>query len=274
MAEAVPLHALPWLAPPPEGFGRVCREAGDAPALRRLARFRLGLNHLHALASAWRKLDPENRSGAGLRPLSVGLLGGATLDLLPDALAASGLRRGLDLSVAVSPYGQFVQSTLTPPAGWPQQTDVVVLMLDQAALPWSMPGAARPDPPADEAFAAIRRAIDNVRVWHDGALVVTTLADPAVPFLGSADLLDTTSPRAVRQEVNRRLAKLAADGEIRLLDVAGMAAAALFAAVRPASGLGRGPGLHDGGRTGVPAAIAAGHVAGIDPAVHRAAPSV
>lgn len=225
MAGAGPmLEDLPWLPPPPDGFGGLCREAGSADTLKRLARHRLSLNQLFTLAGAWRRLDVDSRAAAGLRALHVGIIGGATMVLLPDALAASGLRRGLELSVDITPFGQFAQSTLAMPAAWARPADIVILMLDQAALPWCSP-VARPDSPVEEAIASVRAAIDDVRAWHQGPLVVTTLAAPAVPFLGSADLADATSPLVTRREVNRVLGALAAAGDIQLLDLAGLAAA-------------------------------------------------
>ncbi|MFN3469052.1 MAG: hypothetical protein ACK4Z7_05060, partial [Novosphingobium sp.] len=117
------LLALPWLLPAPADFRarvrtlRSAQGAGEAVRtadLVALAGHGLDLSQLGSLGKIVDARRPSLRDEGRLRPVLLGIAATHTLDLVAEALPATGLRHGLLVDTVQTDYGQLAQAVLDP----------------------------------------------------------------------------------------------------------------------------------------------------------------
>ena len=218
---------LPWLCPPPEQFRAEVKaieraSTPDLAALRRIAATAMDFDQLRRFA----KLVDTSRDAldaAGFTPIRLGLVGSHTLDFVPDALAGSAIRHGIQVRTVQAAYGQVMQSVLDPASPLAAEPlDAVLIALDAQTL-----GLARSrlDPQAaqaavDAAIAKVAGLCDGVRSVLGSVPLFQTLPLPADPLFGAFDLRLPGSVRSMVDQFNRRLAgEVLQPGDL-LVDVA------------------------------------------------------
>jgi len=221
---------LSWLLPAPSDF-RACvkalRKDGDSDARQavRLANHALDLSQLGQLGKAV-KQRRDDLAKAGLRPARLAIAATHTLDLLVEALPASGLRHGVLIETLQADYGQTAQAVLDPASPLnafdPQFT---LLALDPQAL-----GLAQPILEESAAQQAVQSAIDYVVSLRDAvhansnaSAILTTLPVPPVSLFGNFDAMQPGSVRWLVQRFNAQLAVHGAGPGDVLLDLAALA---------------------------------------------------
>lgn len=229
------LLALPWLLPAPPDFRarvRALRSAHGAGEAVRTADLVALAGHgldLSQLGSLGKIVDSRRQSLCAegrLRPVLLGIAATHTLDLVAEALPATGLRHGVLVDTVQTDYGQLAQAVFDPSSALAAaRPDFVLLALDAAAL-----GLARPQFEAAAAEAAVQSALDYVASLRDGVranigagVILHTLATPAEALFGSYDARVPGSVRWLIARFNQRLcAEVVQDSDL-LLDMAAMA---------------------------------------------------
>jgi FkbH-like protein len=221
---------LEWLLPPPADFRQRCRAiASDAVpgrAIARLAAYSLDENQLRHLASAIDTARAAGKPFTPLTPVTLGLLGNATLEPLVPALIATAARHGIDLQCIEAGYAQTLQEALLPDSIINRANpDAVLLALDHRGLP--LRGAIH-DPQIAAACVADSIAfLDSLRRGfqsHSNALsIVQTL--PALPetTFGSFDRSVPGTLRRLCADFNAAVVENVKDTHDLILDVAALA---------------------------------------------------
>jgi len=223
---------LPWLPPPPDDFGALCRSLdtdGAAPLgsrIRALASHALDENGLTRLARAIGRAIDQGRLFAPLTPFRLGVISNATTHLLVPALVASASRHGFALEVIEAEYGQVMQAALALDSGIAAgRPDAVLLAIDHRGLPFRLtPGDTDL---AQQTVADCLGMLDTIRsaLRQNGAglCIVQTVARMPEAQFGSLDLTLPGTHRYLVDAVNRGLADSLAGTPDLLLDVAGLA---------------------------------------------------
>jgi FkbH-like protein len=221
---------LPWLIGAPDDFSERCRAVGLGKGavgkeIQFLAGFRLTSRHATHLARALSRCRAEERNLAPLERFRLGVLAGATSDLLLDDLVAAAARHGVALKVIAAPYGQVVQQAFDPTSSInTAKLDAILVAVDHRWL-----GLDRPlfDREVTEAVAnqmAQLREIAQTLHHHSGVpAILQTLPNPPMPLFGSFDRRVRGSVRAMIDEANRAIGSFADEMGSYLLDVAALA---------------------------------------------------
>jgi len=221
---------LPWLREAPSDFGARCRAAGTAqePAARELqflAGYRLTSRNATLLARAVRRCRADLKDLAPLSPLRLGVLAGATSDLLLDDLVAAAARHGVALDIVSAPYDQVAQQAFDPTSLInAARPDAILVAVDHRWLRLDRPVL---DQDAAQNVAArvgqLREIVQALRTHSGAAAILQTVATPPTPLFGSLDRRVQGSVRAMIDEANRAIGELAEQAGTYLLDVAALA---------------------------------------------------
>ncbi len=226
------LSQLAWLQPPPEDFRGQIRAlrnevlSADPAVIERLialSSHRLDESQLGRLASAAAQVEGDPTP---LSRMKLGIFGDGTLSLLGPAIAGSAIRHGFLIDVVTGEYGSALQEA-SDPSG-PLRTaglDACLLVLDhRLALGRPAPSAEAAAQEVEAAFLRIQAIIEAMRPAVKGQIFVQTLPPPLEPLFGSLDRVEAGSAFAMVEALNRRLADLAREGAIVLVDIARLAA--------------------------------------------------
>jgi len=154
----------------------------------------------------------------------IALLGSSTLDHLLPAIRVAGLKRGVHIDVHTGSFGQYRQDLLQPAESLRTfEPEVIVLSLTaREAIAGIHLGAS-----LDETEQAIARWVADLReVWSQArvrfgtTLIQQTFLDVSEPIFGDLDRLVPGSPTRLVSRLNDRLAEVAAQDHVLLLDVA------------------------------------------------------
>jgi FkbH-like protein len=221
---------LPWLQEVPADFSARCRAVCSGSeaigeALQFLAGFRLTSRHAAHLARALRRCRTGGKSLAPLSPFRLGLLAGATSDLLLDDLLAAAARHGIALEVVAAPYDQVMQQALDPASLINSaKLDAILIAVDHRWFKIDQPVLDRD---AAQAVAGqmlqLRELIQALHSNSGAPAILQTLPIPPMPLFGSFDRRVRGSVRSMIDEANRVIGDLAEDTGSYLLDVAAIA---------------------------------------------------
>jgi FkbH-like protein len=182
-------------------------------AVRGLARYALGENQLHALAGAIEAARTRGDSLSPLEPVTLGVVGNATLEHLVPLLVGSAARHGIALTCVAAEFGQTIQEALSSGSLVNRANpDAVLLALDFRGLP------------LDREPLAFLNAVRAGFREHAGApCIVQTLAPPPETLFGHLDALIPDTMRARCTAFNRALVEtIGGSGDV-LFDVAALA---------------------------------------------------
>jgi FkbH-like protein len=222
---------LTWLPPAPADFRRTLAALDPASPslggdLRALATHALDLDDLSRVARALGRARDAGAALEPLIPLTLGLIGDGTLDLLAPALVGTAARAGFALTVVKGEYGQALQDALSPVSAVNSApVDVMLLALDWRSLPMTVtPGDGRA---ADD---GVRAALDYIEALRQGVrrnngaqCIVPTLAPPCEALTGSLDRALPWTALGMIDRINQGIVERAAEGGDLLLDVASLA---------------------------------------------------
>jgi FkbH-like protein len=229
------LTSLDWLEAGPHDFreqlrtlqGNLTAMPGNdfAALLVNLANHALDENQLVMLARLAKDLF---RSGAAppLVPVKLGVFGDGTLSLIAPVISGSGLRHRLLIETL---EGEFNRALLdaTDPSGPVRlaDLDMALIVSDARVLGLSVGAASREsaEEKVQRAFQQLRQIVDNLRPFVSSAIFVQTVVPPLEPLFGSFDRIESCSPFAMIESLNRRIADWAAEGSIVLIDIARLA---------------------------------------------------
>ena len=155
------------------------------------------------------------------------MIGSGTLGLIEPAIAASALRHRVVATVIGGDYGSAVQDAIDPAGRFRSAGfDLALIALDHRTL-----GLDRARATAAEADAAVAAAaamldamIDGLAATATGGVMVATIVPPPEPLLGSLDAVETGTVAGQVAAINARIAAMARDKQIVLVDMARVAA--------------------------------------------------
>jgi predicted enzyme involved in methoxymalonyl-ACP biosynthesis len=222
---------LGWLPRTSAEFGAELKALANASDslgtdLQRLATQALDLNQLTKLAKAKARFRLEGKSLRPLVPFRLAVLSNATIDLIVPALAASGLRHGIDLEIVQPSYDQVAQEALNPDSRVNSaKPDAVLFALDYRALPLKL---AIGD--ADTAAGIVQGALGYLQALCQGiksnsnaVCILQTFAPPAEVLFGNLDRSTSGTLKNMLERINSGVAEFArAEGHV-LLDTASLA---------------------------------------------------
>jgi len=222
---------LPWLLAPPKDFRASVKAARDQSALDvramlRLASYALDLSQLGQFRKLIDARHPDFLASGKLRHVKLGIAGAHTVDMIADALPATGLRHGLLMEIFKVAYGQSAQSLLDPGSALAQyQPDFILLALDKHAI-----GLDRAALDNDAAEKAVQSALDYVLSLRDAAtanfragVILHTIALPSETLFGNRELVEPGTIAWQIEQFNTRLrAALHASNDL-LIDTAAIA---------------------------------------------------
>ncbi|UGY22036.1 HAD-IIIC family phosphatase [Bradyrhizobium septentrionale] len=215
------LTLLSHLPEAPEDFRKRCREATDARSLVRLAGYRLDGTRLEQLARAKSRLE----DGMSLDRFRLGVLSNSTTDFLPAAFAATGLRYGLDVDIAVGEYGRLLSEAVDPSSRiYHPPCDAVLLALDHRGFPATLQAGVSHREQVETAVDFLVQTRDAIKAAGPTVVIFQTVSSPPEPVFGNADLVLNGNVRAFVQDLNSALRQLVAQspGDL-LLDVESLA---------------------------------------------------
>jgi FkbH-like protein len=222
---------LGWLPRTSAEFGAELKALANASDslgtdLQRLASQALDLNQLTKLARVKAKFRLEGKSLRPLVPFRLAVLSNATIDLIVPALAASGLRHGIDLEIVQPSYDQVAQEALNPDSRVNSaKPDAVLFALDYRALPLKL---AIGD--ADTAAGIVQGALGYLQALCQGiksnsnaVCILQTFAPPAEALFGNLDRSISGTLKNMLERINSGLAEFArAEGHV-VFDTASLA---------------------------------------------------
>ena len=182
------------------------------------------LDKLSRLAAACAVASP---GVAGLNRVKLGILGDGTLSLLGSAIAGSALRHGVAIEVIEGGYSSALQDASDPASELrTANLNMALVATDARLLGLDIATASGEEAQAkvEAAFQRLTRIIEGMRPAVSSAILVQSIAAPFEPLFGSFDRAEAGSPFAMVESFNLRLAALAAEGRIVLVDIARLAA--------------------------------------------------
>ncbi len=221
---------LPWLQEAPADFSARCRATGSGKEasgrdLQFLGGFRLTSRHASHLARALRRCRAESKDLFPLSPVRMGVLAGATSDLLLDDLVAAGTRHGIALEIISAPYNQVAQQAFDPTSLINlAKADAILVAVDHRWLKLDRPVLDRDaaQTVADR-IGQLREIVRALQIHSGAPAILQTLPIPPMPLFGSFDRRVRGSVRAMIDEANRAVSELAEKTSSYLLDVAALA---------------------------------------------------
>ena len=107
---------LPWLAPAPDDvrtrIRRLAETVAPGPDIQGLASHRLEPQRAANLSKQIAKARSEKRALAPLADFKLGVLAGATFDLLAEQIPAAAARHGVAVELLLADYDQVTQTAL------------------------------------------------------------------------------------------------------------------------------------------------------------------
>jgi FkbH-like protein len=215
---------LPWLPPAPADLSAQARAVAgaDAPAgeaLQRLAGHVLNTGQAAAVGRAIAKCREAGRDLSPLAPFRLGVLAGATYDLVNEGLPAAAARHGVALELVTADYDQVMQEALDPGSRInTERLDAVLLAVDHRWLGLDRPALGGGD--------AVERAVERLAAVAEALkapVILQTVPAPPQSLFGSYDRRVRGAVRSLVDETNRALVGLADDTGGYLLDVAALA---------------------------------------------------
>jgi FkbH-like protein len=181
-------------------------------------------NQLNELARA---IATERAAGHPLAPLipfRLGILSNATMDLVVPALIATAARHGILLECVVSPYGQVVQSALSPDS--PIKTaDAILIALDHHGFRLDCDVTSTES--ADAALSASLEHLDLIRNGckqiSESVCILQTIPAPPERLCGSWDAALPGSLLSLIRALNTAIASRVQTSNDVLLDVSSLA---------------------------------------------------
>lgn len=235
MSSGWSIAELPWLPEPPADFRAQCKRLSastEDPIARlcTLAGSRLDTDQLFLLSKAAQRLLPADGYGVAspLQSVRLAFVCNATASMIAPAIAATGLRYGLQISVQEPVFGQIFQSILDPESDlYRARPDVVLLALDHRAFDlhedWTN-DASQADARVGAAVERVTQLSESIHRYSDATVVVQTIVPPPDALFGHlAGALPGTRLYAM-EEFNARLRRHAAGSADVLLDLAALAA--------------------------------------------------
>src|ERR1035437_5566359 len=137
---SVAVAELPWLPRVPADFRQRCKslDVGDeglGDALRQLANHYLEAGAAQSLARAIVRLRAAGADLSPLKPVKLGLLSNANMDLAIAGLVAAGVRHGFLVDAVAADYGQHYHAAVDPASALHRaRPDIVLLALDHRAF--------------------------------------------------------------------------------------------------------------------------------------------
>ncbi len=223
------LTELPWLLrTPPDYLSRVGAvdrgEVAVGPGLVSIAGHYLNQARLDRLGQ---RLEGFQSRGVDLTPLekvSIGLVANGTSDFLANALRATGLRYGLDLSLTVAEFDQAVQEALNPQGAVNMaKPDLIFLALDHRGLPFGPDGEAWRETAAQAALDHLEMLRRSFAENSNATIILQTVARPPTSLFGSYDRRVAGSTIDAIGTFNGGISKLLEGSDDLLLDVAALA---------------------------------------------------
>jgi FkbH-like protein len=194
--------------------------------LQRLASQALDLNQLTKLAKAKAKFRSEGKSLRPLVPFRLAVLSNATIDLIAPALAASGLRYGLDVEIVQPSYDQVAQEALNPDSRVNSaKPDAVLFALDYRALPLKLAvgDAEAASGLVQGALGYLQALCQGIKSNSNAVCILQTFAPPAEVLFGSLDRSISGTLKSMLERINSGVAEYArAEGHV-VLDAATLA---------------------------------------------------
>lgn len=226
------MRNLYWL-PEHENFKAAIAATKEATSLtdqlnqlRQLAKHNLDFTQILRLDRRLQNLDEPGSSS--LPTLKLAILASATVDHLAPAIRVAALRRGLLFEIYIAPYGQYRQEILNPASTLYQfAPDVVLLALSARDAGVKLPLSATLEEVTDKVEA---RAEEWVQLWDtlssqsQAAIVHQTMVVPVEQLFGHYDAMVPTAPANILWRLNQTLRTKAAQHQVLLLDVEGLAA--------------------------------------------------
>jgi len=221
---------LPWLREPPADFAARCRAAGESldaagRELQFLANSRLSSRQATQLARAVRRCHEKHRDLNPLSPFRLGVLSGATADLLLDDLVAAAARHGVALEIIAAPFDQVVQQAFDPESLInTAKVDAVLIAVDHRWLKLDRPVLGEDSAAAvAQGVEQLKQVVEALRTHGGAPAILQTVPVPSLPLFGSFDRRVRGSMRAMLDDANRAIGSLAEEAGGFLLDVAALA---------------------------------------------------
>ncbi len=201
--------------------------AGVEEALYELALGRLDLNQLGQLASVLAAYTAARPPPGPFARVRLGVIGSGTLGMVEPAIAATALRHRIVATVVGGDYGSAVQDAIDPDGRFRSiGFDLALIALDHRTLGLdrARASAAEADAAVDAAAGMLGAMIDGLAASAAGGVLVATIVPPVEPLFGSFDAVETGTVAAQVAGINARIAGLARDKRIVLVDMARAAA--------------------------------------------------
>ena len=219
---------LDWLQPAPADF---CAGLKFDPAdpqlgarLQQLALHRLDSTMAGAFGRAVSRLIRAGANVAPLSPFTLGILSNATMDILADELVAGAARQGIALKVIAAPYDTVDQEALDPASTInTAKCDAVLLAVDHR---WLGLTAFTPQGSAakiESARARLEQAVRAIAAASGAPCILQTVPVPPAEAFGSYERRVRGSVRAMVDEINAEIVKLADETGSYVFDAAALA---------------------------------------------------
>lgn len=221
---------LYWLPPVTDAFGQACRALKGqtdqlGASLQLLAGYRLDENKLSLLGRLIRNLQDNHANLAPLRPLRIGVVSNANMDLLEYPLIATAARYGIELTFYSASLGQGFQQGLDPTSCINiARPEVVLIAFDYRAFFQStdsaLPGSGNS---AEQISDQILQLAEAFRRHSGATIMMATLAHPPGATFGNFDRRQEGSLRHTLLEINARLVAGISPGDV-IIDVESLVA--------------------------------------------------
>jgi FkbH-like protein len=219
---------LHWLASSPELPGELRRIGTEKQVswseLVRVANLRLDFLQTNKLDRTAQKLLSAGATDVSAwRTLNVAILGSSTTDHLLPALRVAGLRRNLLLRTYAGDYGMYQQALQEETSELAAFKPDVILFAFHAQ---HLIGAPHPALPVAEADALVESAAQRVQsMWRlarerfRGQILQQTILPVLEPLMGLNERRLAGSGAALVDRLNLRLAQMAQDSQVDMLDL-------------------------------------------------------
>ena len=218
---------LPWLAPVPGDIRERIRKLAELPEpgaeIQFLASCRLEPQLAANLGKQIGRARDAKRVLAPLASFRLGVLSGATFDLLAEQIPAAAARHGVAAELILGDFGQVMQTALDTNSVLARaKPDAVLVAVDHH---WLNLDHDMGDPQArlSASLAQMRAVLDGVKQNTGAPVILQTVPVPPQFLFGSLDRAQAGSLRALVNSFNAALTELARETASYLLDVAALA---------------------------------------------------
>ncbi len=218
---------LPWLAPAPddirERIRAVANNSRPGADIQFLASHRLEPQLAANLGKQIAKARNDQRPLSPLSDFQLGVLAGATFDLLAEQIPAAAARHGVAAELILADYAQVMQAAIDPNSSIARaRPDVVLVAVDHHWLGLDH-DLGDPASRLSAALAQLRTIVEGIRRNAGAPAILQTVATPPGSLFGSFDRAHSGSLRALIDAFNTGLAELARESGSYILDAASLA---------------------------------------------------